>query len=165
MPSSDHPCEVATAHSSLVVSDSVTYRHDSPCCRPSIRNSIANVVLPGPGSPWTRYIRSAVRPPRSSSSSPGIPVETIDWVASAGIPGVACNGWAEYFYNRGVMRFPPIVRAGLGVVALAAASTLQISAQQSSYAPPALTAADYARAEKFMGYNTTPLVLDGKSVV
>ena len=40
-------------------------------------------------------------------------------------------------------------------------STLPVSAQQSSYAPPALTAADYARAEKFMGYNTTPLVLHG----
>ncbi len=57
------------------------------------------------------------------------------------------------------MRFPSIVRAGLGVVALAASSTLSVSAQQSSYAPAALTAADYARAEKFMGYNTTPLVL------
>ena len=57
------------------------------------------------------------------------------------------------------MRFPSIVRAGLGVVALAASSTLSVSAQQSSYAPAALTAADYARAEKFMAYNTTPLVL------
>jgi dipeptidyl-peptidase-4 len=57
------------------------------------------------------------------------------------------------------MRFPSIVRPGLGVIALAAASTLPVSAQQSSYAPPALTASDYARAEKFMGYNTTPLVL------
>jgi len=57
------------------------------------------------------------------------------------------------------MRFPSFMCASLGVVALVAASTLQISAQQSSYAPPALTAADYARAQKFMGYNTTPLVL------
>ena len=115
---------------------------------------------PCPGSPWTRYIRSAVRPPRSSSSRPGTPVETIDDIGPAGISRIPpCNGWAEYFYNRGVMRFPSIVRAGLGVVALAASSTLSVSAQQSSYAPAALTAADYARAEKFMGYNTTPLVL------
>jgi hypothetical protein len=28
-------------------------------------------------------------------------------------------------------------------------------------APPALTASDYARAEKFMGYNVTPLVDHG----
>ena len=40
---------------------------------------------------------------------------------------------------------------------LAASATL--AAQQTSSAPAALTAADYARAEKFMGYNTTPLVL------
>src|SRR5688572_25531553 len=32
-------------------------------------------------------------------------------------------------------------------------------ARQAGSAPRALTAADYARAEKFMGYNTTPLVL------
>src|SRR5258708_14588445 len=32
-------------------------------------------------------------------------------------------------------------------------------AQPASDAPPALTAADYQRAEKFMTYNTTPLVL------
>ena len=32
-------------------------------------------------------------------------------------------------------------------------------AQPASDAPPALTAADYARAETFMTYNTTPLVL------
>src|ERR1700733_15501992 len=31
----------------------------------------------------------------------------------------------------------------------------------SAQAPPALTTADYARAEKFMGYNVTPLVDHG----
>src|SRR3984893_15054261 len=37
--------------------------------------------------------------------------------------------------------------------------TLQAFAQEpSGDAPRVLTAADYARAEKFMGYNTTPLV-------
>jgi hypothetical protein len=30
--------------------------------------------------------------------------------------------------------------------------------QRNNNAPPALTAADYARAEKMLGYNTTPLV-------
>jgi dipeptidyl-peptidase-4 len=38
-------------------------------------------------------------------------------------------------------------------------ATLPLAAQQPSATPPALTAADYARAERFMGYNTTPLVL------
>src|SRR5258706_4151853 len=56
------------------------------------------------------------------------------------------------FYNPGVMlRYL--------VPALALAATLPLAAQQPSAAPQAFTAADYARAEKFMGYNTTPLVL------
>ena len=42
------------------------------------------------------------------------------------------------------------------VVLLAAFVAVPAVAQQ---APRALTAADYARAEKYMGYNTTPLVL------
>jgi hypothetical protein len=46
------------------------------------------------------------------------------------------------------MRYP------LLIAALAFCSSAM--AQQS---PAALTSADYARAEKFMGYNTTPLVL------
>jgi dipeptidyl-peptidase 4 len=37
-------------------------------------------------------------------------------------------------------------------------STIPAIAQQSGDAPRALTAADYARAEKWMGYNTNPLV-------
>ena len=45
------------------------------------------------------------------------------------------------------------------VPTLALAATLPLAAQQPNASPPALTAADYARAEKFMGYNTTPLVL------
>jgi len=48
----------------------------------------------------------------------------------------------------------------LAVIAAAAASGLPTAAQQrSTEAPRVLTAADYARAEKFMGYNTTPLVV------
>src|SRR3954462_13033129 len=43
--------------------------------------------------------------------------------------------------------------------AFAAAWSLAVDAQQSSYQPRALTAADYERAERFMPYNTTPLVL------
>ena len=45
------------------------------------------------------------------------------------------------------------------VAVLAAAVELPLRAQQPGPTPQALTAADYARAEKFMGYNTTPLVL------
>src|ERR1700674_2500217 len=45
------------------------------------------------------------------------------------------------------------------VPALALAATLPLAAQQPDASPPAFTAADYARAEKFMAYNTTPLVL------
>jgi dipeptidyl-peptidase 4 len=42
---------------------------------------------------------------------------------------------------------------------LALAITVTVVGQQRSEAPHALTAADYARAERFMTYNTTPLVL------
>src|ERR1041385_1850183 len=45
------------------------------------------------------------------------------------------------------------------VAVFALAATFPLAAQQTTPAPPAFTAADYARAEKFMGYNTTPLVL------
>src|ERR1700730_6341414 len=45
------------------------------------------------------------------------------------------------------------------VPTLALAATLPLAAQQPVASPPAFTAADYARAEKFMTYNTTPLVL------
>src|SRR5215510_7142490 len=42
---------------------------------------------------------------------------------------------------------------------LALAITVTVVGQQRPEAPRALTAADYARAERFMTYNTTPLVL------
>src|SRR5262245_9109132 len=42
---------------------------------------------------------------------------------------------------------------------LALAITAAVAGQQRTDAPRALTAADYARAERFMTYNTTPLVL------
>src|SRR5574342_1126723 len=42
---------------------------------------------------------------------------------------------------------------------LALAITVTVAGQQRPEAPRALTAADYARAERFMTYNTTPLVL------
>ena len=61
------------------------------------------------------------------------------------------------FVSKRVLSLAPFVVAlgGFG-----AASSLTLTAQQPpASAPPALTAADYARAEKFMGYNTTPLVL------
>ena len=41
----------------------------------------------------------------------------------------------------------------------ALAASLGASAQQAASTAAAFTAADYARAEKFMTYNTTPLVL------
>src|SRR5262245_66643736 len=44
-------------------------------------------------------------------------------------------------------------RLGLGAIAIALAGSAVLAQ------PRALTAADYARAEKFMNYNTTPLVL------
>ena len=48
----------------------------------------------------------------------------------------------------------------LGLCAAACLLTASAAlAQPAPDAPPALTAADYARAEKFMTYNTTPLVL------
>jgi dipeptidyl aminopeptidase/acylaminoacyl peptidase len=45
------------------------------------------------------------------------------------------------------------------VVILCTVAVARLPAQQPSPAPRALTAADYARAERFMPYNTTPLVL------
>src|SRR6478672_11755806 len=42
---------------------------------------------------------------------------------------------------------------------LAILVTVSVAGQQRSEAPAALTAADYARAERLMTYNTTPLVL------
>ncbi len=55
-----------------------------------------------------------------------------------------------------------LIRSGLSAISLtgfAAAASLNLVAQQQATAPAMLTTADYARAEKFMGYNTTPLVL------
>jgi dienelactone hydrolase len=56
-----------------------------------------------------------------------------------------------------------LLRSGLYAISLggfAAGASLTVAAQQpQTAARPALTADDYARAEKFMGYNTTPLVL------
>src|SRR5712672_2184142 len=47
----------------------------------------------------------------------------------------------------------------LAILSLILLTTITAVAQQpAADAPRALTAADYARAEKFMGYNTTPLV-------
>jgi dipeptidyl aminopeptidase/acylaminoacyl peptidase len=46
----------------------------------------------------------------------------------------------------------------LRITVLVLISALPAIAQQSREAPQALTAADYARAEKWMGYNTNPLV-------
>ena len=51
----------------------------------------------------------------------------------------------------------PLVRRGALIALLVAAASLSARAQQQSV--PALTAADYARAERFMPYNTNPLVL------
>ena len=51
----------------------------------------------------------------------------------------------------------PLIRRGALVALLIAAASLSARAQQQSV--PALTATDYARAERFMPYNTNPLVL------
>ena len=73
---------------------------------------------------------------------------------------------AVELYHLGMYAKPisrPLLRGGLFALALsgfAAAASLSVTAQQpAAGAPTALTAADYARAEKFMAYNTTPLVL------
>ena len=56
---------------------------------------------------------------------------------------------------------PPFRRAAVALVAVAAFFPAAAQQQSTSTAPRALTAADYARAEQFMGYNTTPLVYRG----
>src|SRR5207248_2333332 len=60
--------------------------------------------------------------------------------------GSAC----DRIYNRARMRY---------ALALALAISATVVGQQRPDAPRALTAADYARAERFLTYNTTPLVL------
>ena len=44
-------------------------------------------------------------------------------------------------------------------LAFCLAVSVTVAAQQPAESPRALTAADYSRAERFMTYNTTPLVL------
>src|SRR5437879_995089 len=51
-----------------------------------------------------------------------------------------------------------IMKAILKLTVVILVTTLPAIAQQTADAPRALTAADYARAEKWMGYNTNPLV-------
>jgi len=51
-----------------------------------------------------------------------------------------------------------LLTSGLALAAAAAAAGGPTLAQQTT-APRALTAGDYARAEQYMAYNTTPLVL------
>src|SRR5690348_10199100 len=74
MPSRLQPCDSEIASSSSRVSERVTYSARSPRRTPSMRNCIASVVLPTPGVPSMRYIRSVANPPFSTSSSPAIPV-------------------------------------------------------------------------------------------
>ena len=52
-----------------------------------------------------------------------------------------------------------ILRSGLAIAAAAAAAGVPTRAQQGAAAPPALTAGDYARAERYLAANTTPMVL------
>ena len=53
----------------------------------------------------------------------------------------------------------PLVRRGGLAAALVAAASFSVRAQQPPPQPtPTVTVADYARAERFMPYNTTPLV-------
>ncbi len=52
-----------------------------------------------------------------------------------------------------------VVTSGIAIAAAAAAAGVPSLAQQSAPAARALTEGDYARAEKYMAYNTTPLVL------
>jgi dipeptidyl-peptidase-4 len=47
------------------------------------------------------------------------------------------------------------------VLCVIVAGSAGLIARQKAAAPPVVTADDYARAEKFLGYNTTPLVLRG----
>ena len=53
----------------------------------------------------------------------------------------------------------PTFRSGACAAALALGVSTAVLAQTGADTPRALTAADYARAEQFMTYNTTPLVL------
>src|SRR4051812_42822940 len=57
------------------------------------------------------------------------------------------------------MFIPSNIRLAIGVAAATLGSALPSLAQPSSSSPRAVAAADYARAETFMGYNTNPLVL------
>src|SRR3984893_11551089 len=67
--------------------------------------------------------------------------------------------------QRGTRRLTRYSLCALYATSLAGAFSLTVAAEQPpsppTGTPPALTAADYARAEKFMTYNATPLVLHG----
>src|SRR3546814_7160359 len=54
MPSNDQPCDKPTDFSSAADSESVTYSVGSLRLAPSIRNCMASVVLPEPGTPSVR---------------------------------------------------------------------------------------------------------------
>ncbi|MCU1382940.1 MAG: peptidase dipeptidylpeptidase domain protein [Acidobacteria bacterium] len=68
----------------------------------------------------------------------------------------------RYFEDTGARLYHPVMpfisRLGLCAAAYALTTTAAL-AQPPNDQPAALTTADYARAEKFMPYNTTPLVL------
>src|SRR5688572_10441574 len=104
MPSRLQPCERATVSSSALVSDSVMYRQRSFSRRPWSRNCSARVVLPTPGLPSTRYRQFLGRPPHSTASSPGTPVEqteALEVKETFGKPGIAENRLA---YKRRLLK-------------------------------------------------------------
>src|SRR6185369_10223659 len=52
-----------------------------------MRNCIASVVLPEPGTPSTKYRRLGVNPPRRMSSMPAMPELAGDWAIPSGAAG------------------------------------------------------------------------------
>jgi hypothetical protein len=66
--------------------------------------------------------------------------------------------WAAQELQRIKGDFRINMRNILKLIALTVVITLPVVAQQPSESSHVLTAADYARAEKWMGYNTNPLV-------
>ena len=76
MPVRFQPCDSAAARSSISDSARAIYSTGAPLRAPSARNCSARVVLPVPGTPSTRYRRSGSKPPVSTVSRPGTPVDS-----------------------------------------------------------------------------------------
>src|SRR4051812_33437941 len=86
-----------------------------------------------------------------------VPKSPTEYGASSTTTGGVISSFP--FFRRFVRVMSPRILRALVIMVAAAASTIPVAGQRRSrMAPRAFTAAEYARAERFMSWNTTPLV-------